>query len=253
MLCALTIVACSQKQILPATSAPTANAGALPAIEIQQLRSGIWVHTSYHKLDSGIIYPSNGVIVREGEQLLLIDPAWGAAATKQLLLRIQREIGLPVKRAISTHFHGDRTLGVDVLAEAGIDVFAHPQTLELAASHGMPVPKFPLPELEPEGASVALGSVEVFYPGAGHAQDNIMVWLPKEKILYSGCAMRDMASNTLGNVGDADLLSWPIAIRRAQERYAQAEIVIPGHGEVGDARQFGHMFHLFETVKQETR
>lgn len=246
LLCIHTTGVCAQNQSSQATTALAPETNALPAIEIQQLRPGVWIHTSHHKLDNGTIYPSNGIIVREGEHLLLIDPAWGAEATEQLLLLIQREIGFPIKRAISTHFHGDRTLGVDVLADAGVDVFAHPMTLKLSASSGKPIPKMALPELKSKGASVTLGSVEVFYPGPGHAPDNIMVWLPKQNILYAGCAIREMASNTLGNVGDADLLSWPASIRRAQERYTQTEIIIPGHGKVGDAELFGHMLKLFE-------
>ncbi|NND01017.1 MAG: subclass B1 metallo-beta-lactamase [Gammaproteobacteria bacterium] len=246
ILCALVAGGCFKDKGLQITPTLAAETNALPAIEIKQLRPGVWVHTSYHRLSNGTVYPSNGAIVQEGEHLLLIDPAWGAEATQQLLQSIDREIGLPIKRAVSTHFHGDRTLGVDVLAAAGVTVFAHPRTIELSASRGNPVPENVLPNLNLSGAKVSLGSVEVFYPGPGHAPDNIMVWLPQQNILYGGCAIREMASNTLGNTEDADLLSWPESIKQAQQRYTQAEIIIPGHGKIGGAELFGHMLRLFE-------
>ena len=66
----------------------------------------------------GAVYPSNGLIVRDGDELLLIDTAWGAKNTAALLAEIEKQIGLPVTRAVSTHFHDDR-VGVDVLRAAG--------------------------------------------------------------------------------------------------------------------------------------
>ena len=51
---------------------------------------------------------SNGLIVRDGDELLLIDTAWGAKNTAALLAEIEKQIGLPVTRAVSTHFRDDR-------------------------------------------------------------------------------------------------------------------------------------------------
>lgn len=244
--CASALGACSPSQSVEKSArAPVAKTEPLPGLQIVQLRPGVWVHTSHYRFPDGAVYPSNGLIVQEGEHLLLIDPAWGAEATEELLARIDGEIGLPVTRAISTHFHDDRTAGVDVLAEAGVDVYAHPMTQTLSASHANPVPRIALPELAAVGGSVALGSVEVFYPGPGHARDNIIVWLPAQKILYGGCAIREMATDTLGNTTDADVAAWPASVRRVKERYPQTQLVVPGHGEVGGAELLSHTIGLF--------
>lgn len=217
-------------------------------LKIRKLGSSVWIHTSHHTFPDGTRYPANGLIVREDDGLLLIDPAWGAAVTAELLARIKNETGLPVRRAISTHFHGDRTDGVDVLTEAGVEVLAHPRTLKLSALDGGPVPKNALAGIDEPGDTVAVGTVEVLYPGAGHTPDNIMVWLPKQKVLYGGCAIREMDTDTLGNTRDADLVSWPDAIRLAQQRYRQVEIVVPGHGNPGGPELLSHMFQLFEQI-----
>lgn len=227
----------------------TPKADALPAVELEKILPGLWLHTSYQRLRNGVLYPSNGIVVRDGEHLLLVDPAWGAEATKELLARIQLDIGLPVKHAISTHFHGDRTLGVDVLEETGVAVFAHPLTAELAAAKGNPVPEHVFSDLARPGSHLTFGSVEVFYPGAAHARDNIMVWLPGQKVLYGGCALRELSAKSLGNVKDADLSSWPVAVQRAKDRYSRAKLVVPGHGEVGSAELFDNMLQLFDDRK----
>lgn len=81
---------------------PSAN----PGLHVEQLEPGVWMHTSYNTFD-GVLYPSNGLIVREGDHLVLLDSAWGAEATEELLVWIDEEIGLPVDRALSTHFHSE--------------------------------------------------------------------------------------------------------------------------------------------------
>ena len=134
---------------------------------------------------------------------------------------------------------------MDVLAAAGIKVLAHPLTLKLSAQGGGPVPKHSLSGLDKPGNTATVGSVEVLYPGAGHAPDNIMVWLPEQKILYGGCAIRELATDSLGNTADGDLASWPKAIKLAQDRYSTAEVVIPGHGAPGGPELLAHMHQLF--------
>lgn len=185
------------------------------------------MHTSYNTFD-GVVYPSNGLIVREGDHLVLLDSAWGAEATEELLVWIDEEIGLPVLEA------------------AGIPVWAHPMTRRLSAEEGNPVPPNALSGIDAPGSATGFGTVEVFYPGGGHARDNIMVWLPEQKMLYGGCAVRELATDNLGNTADADLAYWPRAIRNAQARYPQAETVIPGHGEPGGPELLEHMHALFE-------
>ncbi len=224
----------------PAATDATSNT----PLEFRQLRPGIWMHTSYNTFE-GVRYPSNGLIIREDDHLVMLDPAWGAEATAALLTRIDEEIGLPVKRAFSTHFHGDRTDGVDVLAEAGIEVMAHPLTLELSAKDGGPAPSTALDGISKPGSAETIGSVEVFYPGPGHAADNITVWVPGEKILYGGCAIRELSTDSLGNTADADLAGWPKAVKRLQARYPDARMVIPGHGAPGGSELLDHMLHLF--------
>ena len=39
--------------------------------------------------------PSNGLIVRDGDELLLIDTAWGAKNTAALIAEIEKQIDFP--------------------------------------------------------------------------------------------------------------------------------------------------------------
>lgn len=246
--CALLFVGCGQTQSKAPElqSATAADHAASSEIEIREIRPGIWVHTSYYTYPGGLRFPSNGLIVREGDGLLLVDTAWGELRSVELLDRIEREIGLPVRRAIVTHAHYDRIAGVDALERNEVEVLAHPMVQKLTAAQGTPVPDDTLAGLAAPGAAVRIGSVEVFYPGAGHAPNNLMVWVPEQHVLFGGCAVRSSSSAFLGNLADADVASWPEAIRRAQARYPEAEVVVPGHGDVGGPELLRHTLRLLE-------
>lgn len=225
-------------------AAPHDAADASFDLVIRKIQPGVWVQTSHHTFPNGARYPANGLIVRQGSGLLLVDSAWGEAATAGLLDEIRQRIGLPVRKAIITHFHSDRISGTHVLEEAGVEVQATPLTKKLSASIDGPVPKGTLRGLKSPGSSVSIGSVEVFYPGPAHTVDNLMVWLPKRHLLYGGCAVRAMSWSSLGNLKDADVASWPEAIRGEQARYPNVEIVVPGHGSIGGPELLRHTLRL---------
>lgn len=187
-------------------------------------------------------------MVQVGDSLYLIDPAWGTANKRALLIKIKQEIGMPISRAISTHFHDDRVDGVDLLEKEGIEVFAHPKTPALAKAEGNEVPNHTFAGLQKPGTAVWFGPLEVFYPGHAHTIDNIMVWIPEQKILYGGCAVRAMNAATMGNTTDGDLDSWVKAIERAKKRYPKAEIVVPGHGAPGGIELLMHTLNLLRNA-----
>ena len=216
----------------------------LDAIELVELAPGVWLHTSYATYPDGTRVPSNGLVVREGDALLLLDTAWGEVQTASLLARIERDLKLPVSRAILTHAHGDRVAGADLLRARGVPVFATALTRRLALEVGLPLPSDTFPDLHSPGTALTLGTVEVFFPGAGHAPDNLMVWIPGARVLFGACAVRAASATTLGNLAHADRSAWTVAIERATTRYSQARIVVPGHGAPGDAGLLHHTMTL---------
>ena len=219
-------------------------------ISLVQIHPNVWVHTSWHTLDGGTRYPANGLLVRDGDGLLLVDSAWGADATAALLDSVATQIGLPVRRAVVTHFHDDRVSGADVLRDRGVEVFATALTRRLAAAEGAAVPAETLDGLDTPGDTVRLGAVEVFYPGAGHTADNVVVYVPAAGVLFGGCAVHEVARQTAGNTADADLTAWPASLRRLRERYPDSALVVPGHGAVGGRELIDHSIALVEAAQR---
>ncbi|MBU77573.1 MAG: VIM family subclass B1 metallo-beta-lactamase [Pseudoalteromonadaceae bacterium] len=209
-------------------------------VTITALDEGVWLHTSYYTYPNGTRFPSNGLIVKEGDSLTLIDTAWGELLTLDLLEAIHSEIKLPVSKAFVTHAHGDRAAGVDVLESKGIDVFAHPLTVQLTTEQGAAVPNNTIKELKEAGSVVKFGSLELFYPGAGHAMDNVMAWLPEKRILFGGCAVRSLQSSSVGNLVHGDIHSWLNITKQLNKQFKSTVMVVPGHGDVGGYELLSH-------------
>lgn len=82
------------------------------------------------------------------------------------------------------------------------------------------------------GAQRDCAGFELFYPGVGHAPDNIVVYFASARVLFGGCLIKPDTATTVGNVADADVAKWPGAVARVAAHFPAARVVVPGHGAV---------------------
>jgi metallo-beta-lactamase class B len=203
----------------PERATPTAS-----GVDIEPLADRVLLHRSTDA--NGI--PSNGLIAITDRGLVLIDTAWTEAQTEVVLrygdsvLRHHPWIG-----AVVTHHHDDRAGGVGALIRRGVPVAALDLTVAKLEKRGVRgvTPLF----AAAAGAFEDARGFEAFYPGPGHAPDNIVVKLGA--IVFGGCLVKSTDASSLGFTGDANLAAWPAAVRRVSERYGKTTIV-PGHGPV---------------------
>lgn len=200
-------------------------------VTLSKVSENVWVHTTNYKLPGQNPIPVNGLVYVDGEEVTLVDGAWGELATVSLIETVRKETGKPVTKMIVTHHHADRTAGVDAAEYAGIQIFTHPDTPTLAARSGWPAPNTSVAALKNPKSRTKVGSLEVAYPGPGHASDNLVVYIPSAQILYGGCAVRGAESGSLGNLSDADLKAWPDSLKWTKATYKDAVLVVPGHGK----------------------
>lgn len=224
--------------LLLTISASSAVAGdALPALKIQKLTDSVYLHTSYKVVDGFGLVDSNGLLVLVGNDAYIIDTPWSAEDTEKLLAWIKGR-GLIAKGSVSTHFHDDRTAGIAALNDNSIPTYASSLTNDLLEKAG----KAQASNTFDNSRSFWLvkDEIEVFYPGPGHSEDNVVVWLPKHATLLGGCFVRAAESSGLGNVSDAFISQWPRSAEKLQAKYPDARLVIPGHGQVADASLLEH-------------
>jgi glyoxylase-like metal-dependent hydrolase (beta-lactamase superfamily II) len=203
-------------------------------LSVRELQPGVWLHRSWGRDSTGVRAPANGLVVRDADGLVIVDTPWGNPSTAALLDWIARELDEPVRRVIVTHAHDDRMGGARVVRERAIPLLAAPRTVEIAAARRAEHLPMPLAGLDEDDA-VLVGTLEVYNPGAAHTPDNVVVWLPEQRVLFAGCIARSADATSLGFSGDADLARWPEAIRRVKQRYPEAALVVPGHGNPGAA------------------
>lgn len=138
--------------------------------------------------------------------------------------------------------------GIDAVQAQDIPVVTSKLTAALAAEHIKGTPDITF--ARDTAFTVGKQQFEVYYPGGGHTTDNVVVYLPQQKILFGGCLVKDLKTNNLGNVADADVNSWPGAIKNLQQRYPRAKVVVPSHGPWGDQSLLSHTLKLLQEQEQ---
>ncbi len=203
-------------------------------VSIRRLAPGVWMHVTVVTVEKFGRVSTNGLIVEDGETSLLVDTGWDARQGALLLEWARDTLRRPVRAAVVTHFHADRLGGVPALVPHGIPVHGLEETARIATTLGLPGPSETFTE------SQSVGPLELFFPGAGHAKDNLVVWHRDSGVLFGGCFVKDGTATDLGNVEDADVGAWPASLGRTRQRFPETRVVIPGHGQPGGPELLGH-------------
>jgi metallo-beta-lactamase class B len=96
------------------------------------------------------------------------------------------------------------------------------------------------------GKSIFFGGSEVhlYYPGAGHAIDNIVTYIPTAQTLFGGCLLKSLGSGK-GNLADADTEKWSATVKNVQDHFPNIKFVVPGHGKAGNTALLEFTIGLF--------
>ncbi|KAF0139938.1 MAG: Zn-dependent hydrolase [Stygiobacter sp.] len=211
-------------------------------IEVIKINDNAYVHVSYAEVSGWGRVASNGLIYLNNGEAALFDTPMTDSLTKDLMDWITSKLKAKVTLFVPNHWHRDCIGGLAYLNSLGIESYANEITVEIAKSKNLPMPAHGFRDSQ----TLSLGDKKIFceFLGAAHAIDNIVVWLPSEKILFAGCMAKEVGSKNLGNTADADLTAYPETIKKVLNKYRNAEIVIPGHGEFGGIEILKHTLEL---------
>lgn len=200
----------------------------LPELKIEELTDGVYLHTSFEEYNGYGVVSKQGLVVLDNQKAYIIDTPVSAGDTEKLVKWFESR-GLTVGGSVSTHFHDDSSAGIEWLNSKSIPTYASKMTNELLHKDGKAQATH---SFNRTSFWLVKNRIEVFYPGPGHSPDNVVVWLPDEKILFGGCFVKPKG---LGNLGDANLKAWPKSAKKVMSRYGEANQVVPSHSEIGDA------------------
>lgn len=220
------------------------------ALTITPLTGDFYIYTTY-KLINGSPFPSNSMYIVTDSGVVLIDTPWDVAQTYPLLDSIQRRHGRRVILCLATHSHDDRTAGLDILRKEGVRTYSTANTLRLCRKSGDKQAEFSFDR----DTTFKVGNVvfQTFYPGAGHTEDNIVVWFPEKKVLYGGCFIKSTESGGLGYIADANLGQWPASIRKVKKKFPRPAFVIPGHQDWENPKSLDHTLRLLKEARRKNR
>jgi glyoxylase-like metal-dependent hydrolase (beta-lactamase superfamily II) len=223
---------------VPATVATESQGAESAEVSFEAIAPGVWMHTEYHTVTGFGRVVSHGLIVENGETAVLVDTGWDDDQTRAILQWAAARLRRPIAAAIVTHAHADKIGGLAALHAAGVETFAFRLTNADAPKRGLTPARVSLDFdshgwLTPESREKAapLGKLRLFYPGAGHTRDNIVVGIPGASILFGGCLIRPPGATDLGNTADGDVGHWQAAALAAGAAFPDATIVIPSHGD----------------------
>lgn len=211
--------------------------------EIQEISSGVWF----------IRMPLvNCTLIETDEGLVLIDTGMKPAGPS-LLAAIRKISDISIHTIIYTHGHVDHSYGTWALIEAGEspEIIAHENIkarfkryLKLRGSiakyMSQPEEQLPLDSADiiwptryfVDELNLEIGGVEIELKHfKGETDDQLFVWLPKEKIVLAA----DYYQGFLPNAGNGkrvqrDVSEWIEALKAMTK--LKPEIMLPSHGEV---------------------
>ena len=211
-------------------------------IELIPLSPKAYLHVSVSEIEGFGKVSSNGLILVDNGQAFLFDTPVTNEQTETLVTFIIDSLRAKISGFVPNHWHSDCIGGLEYLNKHDVKSYANQMTIDIAKKEELPLPK----QGFKDSLSLKLNNTEIncYYLGMGHSTDNIVVWIPSEKILFPGCMVKDIQSKTLGNLSDANAEEWQKTIQKIIDKFPSTEIVIPGHGEIGGKELLTHTLKL---------
>ena len=199
-------------------------------LQIVQVSPNAFVHISYLQTESFGKVGCNGMILRDGGEVIVMDTPANEADSKELLSYIEKELKCKTVGVVVTHFHEDCLGGLKEFHARQIPSYANMTTIDLARENKLTLPQNGFEQ----SLELKVGNKQVIneYLGQGHTVDNIVSYFPAEGVLFGGCLIKCIGASK-GYLGDANIAEWPQTVEKVKARFEKATIIIPGHGESG--------------------
>lgn len=224
------------------SSATVRTAAPAPFAEVTEIAEG--VH-AYVQAPGGWCLNNAGVIVSGGESALVDTAATEARARHLRETALRLNPSAAPRTVVTTHFHGDHAFGNHFFPEALVVGHERTRTEMIAAGLHLtglwPDVEWGGIELAPptvtyrDGLTLHVGSIraELEHIGPAHTSNDTVVWLPAQKVLFTG----DLVMN---GVTPFCLMGSIAGSLRALERLRAfgAATVVPGHGPVAGPEVF---------------
>ena len=197
--------------------------------------------------------PNTGIVIGD-DAVMVIDTQATPVMAQDVIRRIRTVTDKPIRYVVLSHYHAVRVLGAagykpehviasrdtyDLIVERGeadmkSEIARFPRLFRAVES----VPGLTWPTIVFEKRmTLMLGKlrVEIMQVGRGHTKGDTVVWLPDDRVLFSGDLVEYDATPY---TGDAYLQDWP----------ATLGVLSPVCVALGDERRARLLYHLLEPL-----
>ncbi|MCG5241236.1 MBL fold metallo-hydrolase [Azospirillum doebereinerae] len=187
--------------------------------------------------------PNTGVVVGD-DAVMVIDTQATPVMAQDVIRRIRTVTDKPIRHVVLSHYHAVRVLGASgyapeqiIASEDTRDLIVERGEADMASEIGRfprlfraveSVPGLTWPTITFTGKmTLWLGGLEVqlLQLGRGHSKGDTVVWLPRQKILFSGDLVEYGATPYCG---DAYFTNWPATLDALAA--LKPEKLVPGRG-----------------------
>ncbi|QQS14107.1 MAG: MBL fold metallo-hydrolase [Rhodospirillales bacterium] len=188
--------------------------------------------------------PNTGIVIGD-DCVMVVDAQATPAMARTVIERIRTVTDKPIRYVTLTHYHAVRVLGASGYEPQHI--IASEATRELIVERGQQdwksefqrfprlfrdadsIPGLTWPTITfKDRMTLWMGKlqVDIIHAGRGHTKGDTIVWLPQERVLFSGDLVEFAATPY---AGDAYFQDWPATLQTLRDMNAEA--LVPGRGD----------------------
>lgn len=223
--------------------------------DLTKLSDNIYAYVGSKDASPGHSFAANAGIVIGSDGVLVVDTLISAKEGERLLADSRKVTNKPIKYVVTTHTHLDHALGNCVFAKLGATVVSQIADRDMLAEKGAGIianaGNFGLKPEEMAGTTVALPTlafgdkleldlggerVVLLHPAASHTAGSLVVYVPRQKLLFSGDIL---FTDFHPFMTDGDLAGWS----RTLDTLMGMEIdrIVPGHGPLSSKKDLQEM------------
>lgn len=225
------------------------------AAELTRLADNVYAYVGVTDASPAHSFAANAGIVIGRDGVLVVDTLISAKEGERFLADIRKVTAKPIKYVVNTHTHLDHALGNCVFAKLGATLIAHDadrvylakkgaEILANAGNYGLKAEdmagtEISLPSLSfSERLTIDLGgvSVQLLRSAPSHTAGSLVVYLPEEKLLFSGDIL---FTDFHPFLADGDFAGWTRTIDNLLAM--DVEKIVPGHGPLSTKKDLKEM------------
>ncbi len=217
-------------------------------LKISHLTGDFYVYTTYNTYQESQV-PANGMYLLTNNGVVMFDTPWDTTQFQPLLDSIKLKHNKKVVLCFATHWHSDKTAGLEYYRQQGIKTYTTTLTDELSKKNNKKRAEFLM--ANDTVFNVGQYSFETYYPGQGHTTDNIVIWFKKEKILYGGCLIKGADDDNLGYTDDGNITAYASTLKKVQKKCRKPKFIIIAHSDWKNLNSLKHSLLMAKELKKK--